>query len=214
MIDSTITLFGLIRHAPTVWNEQKRIQGQHDSNLTNHGRAMALSWGKELGKLKWDRILCSDLGRVQQTGALINRSLHIPVASDQRLREQDWGAWTGMTLAEIKEHDRSLVRDQERNGWDFKPPDGESRREVLARSVAALREFHSQHENNNVLVVCHEGVIKCLLYHLLKRQFLPEEPTIIQRYNLHMLTIQNAALSLERMNSLSLTTKPVKSADR
>ncbi len=44
------TRFGLMRHAETVWNREKRIQGQLDSRLTAAGRRQAESWG-----------LCQDL---------------------------------------------------------------------------------------------------------------------------------------------------------
>ena len=42
MTDTPITTrFGLIRHAETVWNRERRIQGQQDSPLTPHGRRQA-----------------------------------------------------------------------------------------------------------------------------------------------------------------------------
>ena len=40
-----VTRFGLIRHAPTLWNAEKRIQGQGDSPLTPAGEQYAQQWG-------------------------------------------------------------------------------------------------------------------------------------------------------------------------
>ena len=206
-----VTRFGIIRHAPTLWNEQKLIQGQQDSPLSTRGRLMAEAWGKQLGAFTWNRLLCGDLERVQQTARLINLSQRLPVETDLRLREQDWGTWTGLTLREVKARDKGLLREQEQRGWNFQPPEGESRQTVLSRSLAALTDAHAAWPGEKILVVCHEGVMKCLLYHLLGRRFLPEEQKVIQDFHLHLLTIQGDTLAIEQMNCLALATLSVKS---
>jgi broad specificity phosphatase PhoE len=50
------TRFGLIRHAETVWNREKRIQGQSDFSLTAAGKRQAVRWGRQLKALQWDRL--------------------------------------------------------------------------------------------------------------------------------------------------------------
>lgn len=214
MTSGAVTHFGIIRHAPTLWNEEKRIQGQQDSPLSDRGKSMAVTWGKQLGVFTWDRMLCSDLGRVEQTANLINQSLHLTVEKEPRLREQDWGSWTGMTLKELKARENGQVKKQEQRGWDFQPRGGESRRDVLARSMASLADAHAAWPDEKILVVCHEGIIKCLLYHLLDRQFLPEEPKIILHFHLHLLAMQDTILSLQKINSLELEPISAKGAGR
>ncbi|HER62494.1 MAG TPA: histidine phosphatase family protein [Desulfobacteraceae bacterium] len=212
MNTATTTHFGIIRHAPTVWNEEKRIQGQHDNPLSARGRTMAREWGEQLSELPWNRLLCSDLARGKQTAELVNMALHLPTAKDPRLREQNWGAWTGMTLREVNEENNDLLRKQEQRGWNFQPPGGESRREVLARSLAALADARAPGES--ILVICHQGVIKCLLYHLLGRLFLPEEPKVIAPFHLHLLAMEDDTLSLARMNCLGLNVNPTGVPDK
>lgn len=196
---------GLIRHSMTLWNEEKKIQGQLDSPLSSKGRAMAETWGKRLGPLEWQRIISSDLGRAKDTAAIINQRLHIPCSTDSLLREQNWGAWTGLTLAEIKQQDKARLKIAQKKGWQFKPPGGESRATVLKRSLEALSQASQAWPGQRVLIVCHEGVIKCLLYHLCGRAFLPEEPTILKKYHLHILAMHNSALSLTHLNHLPLS---------
>jgi len=198
------TIIGLIRHAPTRWNEKRRIQGQRDSPLSPAGQQAALEWGARLQALEWHAILGSDLGRAVETAERINRVLRLPVRSDARLREQDWGRWTGLTLAEVKKNQKSELREQEGRGWLFTPPDGESRRRVLVRVSAALAEAHRSRPGGSILVVCHEGVIKCLLYHVLGRAFLPDEPRVIEPAHLHLLEQTEKGLYLYRLNALSL----------
>jgi probable phosphoglycerate mutase len=181
------TLIGLIRHARTGWNEERRIQGQQDSPLSAAGQQAALEWGARLQALKWYAILCSDLGRAAATAERINRILRLPVRTDPRLREQDWGRWTGLPLAELKKQYKTELRAQERLGWRFTPPEGESRLQVLDRTAAALEEAGRRWPGKSILIVCHEGVIKCLLYHILGRAFLPDEPRVVEPAHLHLL---------------------------
>ena len=50
MEDKEITRFGLVRHAETIWNREKRIQGQSDSALTDKGQKDADNWGRRLSR--------------------------------------------------------------------------------------------------------------------------------------------------------------------
>jgi len=203
------TQFGMIRHSLTLWNEEKRIQGLQNSPLSATGRKMAAAWGRELGDLHWDRILASDLGRVQETVELINRELQLQVHVEPLLREQDWGEWSGLSFPELFARSGPEVRKQEAAGWDFLPPAGESRKEVLGRGQLALQRAADNWPGEDILIVCHEGIIKALLYHLLGRKFLPEESKILHGYQLHLLQAGDDTPALIEMNHLELTGKNI-----
>jgi probable phosphoglycerate mutase len=193
-----------MRHAETVWNRQKRIQGQSDSPLTAAGKRQAIRWGQQLKDFAWDRLLASDTGRAVQTAENINAALKIPLTTDARLREQDWGQWIGKTVAQIKRVHPGLLVELERAGWNFCPPGGETRIALLERSRAALTDAAAQWPSTRILVVTHEGVMKSLIYYLCDRQFLPCEPAIIESGRLHWLMQTQAGLRLEKINALAL----------
>ena len=86
MAKNKITRFGLIRHAETVWNREKKIQGQTDSPLTRQGISQALKWGRVLNQISWDRIMTSDIGRAIETAERINQILQVTIYSDPGLR--------------------------------------------------------------------------------------------------------------------------------
>jgi len=203
------TKFGLIRHSLTLWNEEKRIQGLQNSPLSEIGRRMAVAWGHELCGLHWDRILASDLGRVLETVELINQELQLPIHVDSLLREQDWGEWSGLSFPELFARFSPEVSKQEAAGWDFRPPNGESRNEVLDRALQALRNAADRWPGEVILIVCHEGIIKTLLYNLLGRKFLPEEPKILRGYQLHLLQVAENEPILIEINHLELTRKNI-----
>jgi probable phosphoglycerate mutase len=204
---SNNTRFGLVRHAQTIWNREKKIQGQKDSPLTSDGKIQASRWGQLLKPLPWNRILASDIGRAIETAGIINQALKISLKTDARLREQDWGQWTGETIFRIQTDTPRELDSRVRAGWDFCPPDGEVRRSVLERSRQALSEAAAKWPGETILVVTHEGVVKSLIYHLCGRKYLPGEPAIIKPYQLHWLAHDADGLTIEEINALALEKK-------
>jgi probable phosphoglycerate mutase len=200
-----ITRFGLIRHAETGWNLIKRIQGQTDTVLTARGREQARTWTDRLGTITWHRILTSDLGRAMETAQLVNRHWNLPIRAESGLREQNWGDWIGRTLKTISREEPDELARAEAAGWGFRPPGGEDRHEVWNRSQAALLAAARQWPGENILVVTHEGVIKCLIYRLCGRLFLPSEPKLIKPEYLHWLAQEQDELRLAEVNAMSLS---------
>lgn len=204
MEDRKITRFGLVRHAETFWNRERRIQGQSDSALTAKGKKDADNWGRQLSRFSWDCILMSDAGRAVETATRINHYLQAPIDSDPRLREQDWGRWTGQIITQIETEACNSLLTKQRTGWQFCPPGGEDRLSVWQRSHSALTEAAVRWRGDTILIVTHEGVVKSLIYHLSGRNFLPGEPALIKSYNLHWLIFSNNALQIEKINACAL----------
>ena len=198
------TRFGLLRHAETVWNRAKKIQGVSDSPLTREGSRLAEEWGEKLSAIAWDRILVSDIGRAYDTAVRMNRVLKISMSAEKRLREQNWGNWTGKTVREIEHHEPQVLAEQIRAGWQFCPPQGEDRLSVWQRSHDALCEAAVKWPGQTILVVSHEGVIKSLIYRLKGRKFVPGEPAIIKSMHLHWLHHHRQSLKIVELNAVPL----------
>ena len=147
-----------IRHAPTAWNDAGRIQGQTDVPLSGDGRR-ALARRRLPERFGSYRVHSSPLARAVETAALLG--LEAPLL-DRRLMEMDWGEWEGRTRASVTAADPGGVARNEARGPDFRPPGGESPREVQARiidwarSAAVLSPPH-------VVAVTHKGVVKALM---------------------------------------------------
>lgn len=198
------TRFGLLRHAQTAWNREKRIQGQSDSPLSATGLEQAAKWAAILAGFHWDRLLTSDLERARATARILNRTLSLPRHTDARLREQDWGHWVGRTVAGLRREDAALEA-RESAGWDFRPPGGEDRRSLRDRSRSALIEAARRWPGTSILVVTHEGVIKALVYDLLGRGFLPGEPKIFRKgYFVHRVRVFEGKPAIEELHGISL----------
>jgi broad specificity phosphatase PhoE len=195
-----VTTFGLLRHGQTEWNILKKIQGSGDSPLSTQGKEETDEWTGTLRKYNWDRIIASDLGRVRATVDIINRKLHLPVTFDARLREQHWGNWEGLTIPFIQENYKEDLAHRVTMGWDFSAPGGESRLAVRDRVLTALLEHANKWPGKNILVVCHQGVVKSVLYSLTKRDFLPGEDPLLQHNRLHIVSCTRNQFSPVELN--------------
>ncbi len=205
------TLLALLRHGKTIWNEAGRIQGRLDSPLSERGSMQVHDWGRFIGKYTIDCIIASDLGRVKETVAIIQQYCNsVPVEWKQSLREQAWGDWEGKSFRELKNEQPDELATQIRAGWDFRPPGGESRKEVLQRALPVIEEALRSFPGKRILVVSHEGIVKSLIYHLAGRAFLPEEKKLLQKRQLHLLLGTNNTLQLGPLNILPTSEKSQK----
>lgn len=181
------------------------MQGQSDSPLTGEGENQARKWGQQLKLLNLDRIIASNADRALKTASLINATLQVPLVEDARLKEQDWGEWTGKTLKQIKKEVPKLLAEKEAAGWEFCPPGGEDRDSVWTRSQKALQEAAKKWPGTKILVVTHEGVIKSLVYRLTARKFLPTEDPLLGKNHLHWLICAGKELRIKKINALALS---------
>jgi len=186
------TVYYLLRHAPTLWNLEKRIQGHWDSELVPDCSAKIEALAPRLDALDLSRILTSDLGRAKSTTGMLNLHLRLPVTVERRLREQQFGDWTGKYWRDIPAEALKAAAAQ---GWDFRPPGGESRADVRMRVEHALLDASRSAPGRNVLVVTHQGVIKSLLNHLLGRSFLPDDAPAFDPDRLQQVVCQDGVLS-------------------
>jgi probable phosphoglycerate mutase len=122
----------LWRHGETVWNAERRFQGQTDIELDEVGRAQAERAARLLAGLRPDMIVSSDLSRAASTAAPLARVTGLTVTYDKDLRERGGGRWEGLTDTEIR-----TQYPAEHANWT--PPDGEPAVAVSDRVGAALQ---------------------------------------------------------------------------
>ena len=152
-----MTMVLLVRHGPTEWNESGRIQGRADPGLSARGRALVATWRLPTAWAQ-ARLFSSPLRRARETATILTG--RVPTI-DHRLIEMDWGRFQGRRLAELRAQAPGDMAASEARGLDFRPPDGESPRDVCARLHTLLVELAADPEP--VVAVCHKGVIRAAL---------------------------------------------------
>jgi ribonuclease H / adenosylcobalamin/alpha-ribazole phosphatase len=158
--EPTVTL--LLRHGQTPMSVQKRYSGRTDAPLTDAGVRQAAAAAKRLASAGIDAIVASPLQRAVRTAEEVAAATSIPVLTDEGFRETDFGAWEGLTFAEVRERwPAEMAR------WladsSVAPPGGESFAQVGERVAAALHRVLASRARQTVLVVSHVTPIKTLV---------------------------------------------------
>lgn len=166
----TLRAVTLLRHGQTEYNAGGRMQGHLDTQLTAEGRAQAAAVVPLLAGIGFDRIISSDLTRAYDTALAVAEACGLPLSVDKRLRETHLGDWQGRTIAEI-ETDRPGAIAEWRSDPQWTPPAGESRVDVVHRSLPVVAELDAAYaddpEERSVLLVAHGGMIAGMVCGLL-----------------------------------------------
>jgi alpha-ribazole phosphatase len=159
----------LARHGLTDWNAAQRFQGQTDIPLNTLGRLQAARLGRRLAGQQLEAIVCSDLRRARETAAAVAEVTQVlsrqapPILAEPDLREMSFGAWEGLTYAEIEssnpEHLLAWQADLLKNA----PPGGESLGRLAERVQAALDRLRAPSQEGDILVVAHGGPLQVLI---------------------------------------------------
>jgi ribonuclease H / adenosylcobalamin/alpha-ribazole phosphatase len=158
--EPTVTV--LLRHGQTPMSVQKRYAGRSDVPLTDVGVQQAAAAAKRLASAGLGVIVTSPLLRAAQTAQEVAAVTGAAVVTDEGFRETDFGAWEGLTFAEVRERWPAEV-----TAWladpEVAPPGGESFADVSLRVTAALHRVLAAREGQTVLIVSHVTPIKTLV---------------------------------------------------
>lgn len=162
----------LIRHGETDLNKQKRLQGQTDIPLNEYGRELARITGQALREVKFDAVFSSPLFRAVETAEIIMGNRDCPFYTDGRIQEISFGDYEGMCYkgtAGAEEipcvPDADFLNFFRAPELYVTPPNGESFKEVIARTGDFYRELthNSLYRERTVLISTHGCALKALL---------------------------------------------------
>ena len=139
----------LARHAETVFNRARRMQGNDaHTPLTRDGVAQAEAMGEAL-KQYFQRtgepipaLWASPAGRTLQTAAIVAEHLDLPffdIRQDPRLREIEVGRWTGRDYAQIIQEEGEIL-DMEHKLFRMPIPEGEHYTDIATRLQSWLAD--------------------------------------------------------------------------
>jgi broad specificity phosphatase PhoE len=180
-----------VRHGQSTWNHEHRIQGQLDPPLSDEGRLQATRLGRRLAGRRLAGFYSSDLKRAFETAELIGRVAGIEPTAVPELREIYLGEWEGLRTLDIADrYPEAWAGWQREPNWDL-VPGGERAAMFEARVAAALELIFKRHEQGDVLVVTHGGVIQIALHRIVGRP----------SHGLFPFKIQNASISVIEKSS-------------
>ncbi|XP_056396231.1 6-phosphofructo-2-kinase/fructose-2,6-bisphosphatase 1 isoform X1 [Hyla sarda] len=152
----------LSRHGESELNLMGRIGG--DTGLSPRGKQYAHALGNFVRSQKISdlKVWTSHMKRTIQTAEALN----VPYEQWKALNEIDAGVCEEMTYEEIQEHfpEEFALRDQDK--YRYRYPKGESYEDLVQRLEPVIMELERQ---ENVLVICHQAVMRCLLAYFLDK---------------------------------------------
>lgn len=150
----------LARHGETDDNiEPIRIQGRRDTPLNDAGRAQAAELAERVAGEGIASLWSSQLSRARETAEIVGARLGLEPVVDERLAEGDRGELEGRYWRDVAREDPELYAAWRRAGETFRFPGGESLREQMDRTLAALAGIRAAGPLP-ALVVAHGGSIR------------------------------------------------------
>ena len=143
------------RHGQTAWNAENKICGTTDLPLNELGQAQAKELAEKCGAYDIDLIIASTMLRARQTAAAVAQRWNVPVITDARLVEQNYGIYEGMD----RQTPGFLAN---KRHFAYRYPGGESMLDVGHRIYGLLEDIKRDHNGKNVLLVCHGGVMRLI----------------------------------------------------
>jgi broad specificity phosphatase PhoE len=192
----------LIRHGQSTWNAEGRIQGWADPPLDDTGREQAWRLARRLAdeKLGIVAVYSSPLLRARQTAEEIAQTLGLPVQTDDRLKENGVGEFTGLTGQEVEQRFPAWLASLKATAEWVPPPGGEDRDAFVTRAVRAMTDIVTHHPEQTVAVVSHGGTLGVYLAHLLEIPMRRPLPFQFDNASLSIVRVTRPRIRLFKLN--------------
>jgi len=160
--------FYILRHGDKEKGEfRKPDLPLNDQPLSEFGQEQARNLVGFFKDREIAQIYVSAYQRTAQTIAYVAEDHGLKPLMDERLNEINIGAFENITLEELEEKFPMELKAFSERSRDFQFPGGESGETGQKRVVQFLDEKRELHGDENVIAVCHDGLLRTLLCHVL-----------------------------------------------
>lgn len=170
----------IVRHADKetgdFYNPKLHIQ---DDPLSQKGMVQAQELIPYFENKGISRIYVSAYQRTMQTATPLAENLNLLPVVDKRLNEINNGLFSRVPDEELPKRFPKEWQAFRKRRSDFRFPEGETGEEALKRIVDFLDEKREVHKDENILIVCHDGLIRLLMCHVTNNP-------VTSRWNFHV----------------------------
>ena len=154
------TVFYFIRHGESLANQQLRLCGHADWDLTDLGREQAQCTAQLFRDVPVDVVLSSDLLRAVHTAQAVADLKGLNVQTDPGFREIFVGPWEGQLEADVVAREPEVLAAWRRELKHV--PGGESIQQLYNRVKASLDRAATLYAGKSVVVATHATPIRLL----------------------------------------------------
>lgn len=162
----------IVRHGKTYWNEERKIQGWADIDLTEEGREVAILSAEGMKDIHFDAIYSSPLKRANETAHILRGERTLPIIVDERIKEIGFGVLEGADFMKIRGDKTSKFASFFEKPEDYETPEGGESFEVVSeRAAEFMAEIIEKHKDDErVMVVAHGAVNKAMMRYIRKNE--------------------------------------------
>lgn len=135
-------------HGTTTDNKRDLATGWSQGELSELGIKQAKKLGKLVFNDNFDAVFCSDLKRAVDSAKLCFADRY-KIIQDKRLRECDYGDFTGKPAKEFKDDMNKYI--------DIPFPNGESYKDVEKRIADFLASLKKKYTRKHIAIVAHQA---------------------------------------------------------
>lgn len=150
MLSLTLLRHGAVDERPFV------LWGQLDPPVSEAGW---VAMRRAVGGQRWEGVISSPLQRCRTFAEHVQADCAVIDA----LREMHFGAWQGLTPAEVMAADGARYAAFQRDPETLAPPEGEALPQFRSRVLGALADWQASGPDGDWLCLSHGGVIRVLL---------------------------------------------------
>ncbi|MCE5192678.1 histidine phosphatase family protein [bacterium] len=162
-----MTTLVIVRHGHTALNREgpnDTFRGTTDTPLDERGlREAKITADAVAARWKPSAIYSSTVPRAMVTAQIIAKSLSLPVIPEPGLLDMNYGAWTGLTMEEVRPRWPELIDTLLNRPGELRAPGGDSMQAVRKRAIRAIKRIAVDHEGETVVLVTHTLVIRLIL---------------------------------------------------
>ncbi|WP_405161829.1 histidine phosphatase family protein [Nocardia sp. NBC_01499] len=170
----SVDLLYAVRHGQSTANVAFATDTAIDSDdmaigLTDLGERQAIAVGRWFASLDSDQVpdlvLCSPYLRAAQTWQLIEQELRAAERElpchhiDQRLYDRHRGKLSHMPPSTVRERFPEELVQEAADPLGYRPPDGESFRDVADRLRGVVADLETDQRHHRVLIVAHDAIV-------------------------------------------------------
>ena len=158
----------LFRHGETANSKEVCFNGHFDVGLSSKGGDQFKEWAQLLKEEPFKAVYSSDLKRTRESAQLLTKPHNLEPVAYSELRELCFGEWEGLSISEVEEKYPNQLGERMKDIENFKVKGGETFEQLQQRVVPRFEEIIARHPNEQIAMVCHGGVNRVILSHLLE----------------------------------------------
>ena len=162
-----VTTLYLIRHCQAEGNFKMLCHGQTDGQVTEMGKLQLQALSGASGGWNLSAIYASPLIRAMETAKAVNENYHLPIQTDEALKELYFGEWEGRSWKNVAETFPESYSVWKNTPEKFEAPGGETMKEAYDRIVSCISSLVRKHPGETIAIAGHSLVFRCYLAHVI-----------------------------------------------